>query len=81
MTEAPDPTAEPVLRWWQRLLGARIDVTPLRTSRDFRTLFTAGTVFNLGAMFGFSPALVSVVWQAVCEKLGGRFVFGPGYNR
>jgi MFS family permease len=39
--------------WWQRLLGARIDITPLRTSRDFRTLFIAGTVFNLGAMFGY----------------------------
>jgi MFS family permease len=39
--------------WGRRLLGARIDITPLRTSRDFRTLFIAGTVFNLGAMFGY----------------------------
>ncbi|HEX8487753.1 MAG TPA: MFS transporter [Propionibacteriaceae bacterium] len=30
-----------------------MDLTPLRTSRDFRTLFIAGTVFNLGAMFGY----------------------------
>lgn len=39
--------------WWRRLRGARIDVTPLRTSRDYRTLFIAGTVFSLGSMFGF----------------------------
>ncbi|HYP45782.1 MAG TPA: MFS transporter [Propionibacteriaceae bacterium] len=39
--------------WWRRLVSARIDLTPLRTSRDFRTLFVAGTVFNLGSMFGF----------------------------
>jgi len=30
-----------------------MDLTPLRTSRDFRTLFLAGTVFNLGSMFGY----------------------------
>ena len=39
--------------WARRLLNARMDLTPLRTSRDFRTLFWAGTVFNLGSMFGF----------------------------
>jgi MFS family permease len=39
--------------WWTRLLGARIDITPLRTSRDFRTLFFSGTIFYLGAMFGY----------------------------
>ncbi len=38
--------------WWQALLGAKMDLTPLRTSRDFRILFIAGTVFYLGAMFG-----------------------------
>lgn len=40
-------------RWRRRLQNARLDVTPLRTSRDFRTLFAAGTVFNLGSMFGY----------------------------
>jgi len=49
----PSPDAHSKRRWWQQLLGARIDLTPLRTSRDFRTLFVGGTVFNLGAMFGY----------------------------
>lgn len=40
-------------RLTQRLLGAKIDLTPLRTSQDFRTLFFSGTIFNLGAMFGY----------------------------
>ncbi|MFC7621281.1 MFS transporter [Microlunatus sp. GCM10028923] len=31
----------------------RIDLTPLRASRDFRILFGSGTVFALGLMFGF----------------------------
>jgi MFS family permease len=31
----------------------RVDVTPLRTSRDFRLLFTAGTVFYLGGMVSY----------------------------
>src|SRR5688572_29291803 len=30
-----------------------MDVTPLRTSRDFRLLFAAGTVFYLGAMISY----------------------------
>ena len=38
---------------WRRLRGTPIDLTPLRSSRDFRTLFIAGTVFNFGSMFGF----------------------------
>lgn len=33
-----------------RLRALRVDVTPLRTSRDFRLLLVAGTVFYLGAM-------------------------------
>jgi MFS family permease len=37
----------------------RIDVTPLRTSRDFRILLIAGTVFYLGAM----AAYVAVPFQ------------------
>lgn len=31
----------------------RIDLTPLRTSRDFRLLFTAGTVFYFGSMVSY----------------------------
>lgn len=38
------------MTWRERLRAARIDLTPLRTSRDFRLLFSAGTVFYLGAM-------------------------------
>lgn len=50
-----DPAGSPrsKRRWTSRLLGARIDLTPLRTSLDFRTLFGAGTVFYLGSMFGY----------------------------
>ncbi|AZI58056.1 MFS transporter [Nakamurella antarctica] len=47
--KAPAPTR----RWWHTLLSAKIDITPLRTSSQFRVLFVAGTIFYLGAMFGF----------------------------
>ena len=33
--------------------GLRMDTTPLRTSRDFRLLFTAGTVFYFGGMISY----------------------------
>lgn len=36
--------------WRHRLAALRIDTRPLRTSRDFRLLFAAGTVFYLGSM-------------------------------
>jgi MFS family permease len=36
--------------WLRRL---RLDTTPLRTSRDFRILFAAGTVFYLGGMVSY----------------------------
>ena len=39
--------------WRRRLAGLRIDITPLRTSRDFRLLFAAGTVFYLGGMVSY----------------------------
>ena len=46
----PCPTDEPPQRrsLRHRVAGLRVDVTPLRTSRDFRLLFSAGTVFYLG---------------------------------
>ncbi|HRB99792.1 MAG TPA: MFS transporter, partial [Dermatophilaceae bacterium] len=31
----------------------RLDLTPWRSSRDFRLLFVAGTVFYLGAMVSY----------------------------
>ena len=39
--------------WGARLRALRMDVTPLRTSRDFRLLFYAGTVFYFGAMVSY----------------------------
>jgi hypothetical protein len=33
-----------------------------------------------GALIGCTPFLTTIAWQMVCEKLGGRFVFGPGYG-
>ena len=36
-----------------RLKALRLDTTPLRTSRDFRLLFLAGTVFYFGAMVSY----------------------------
>jgi MFS family permease len=39
--------------WGERLRALRMDVTPLRDSRDFRLLFAAGTVFYLGGMVSY----------------------------
>ena len=39
--------------WLDRIRAIRMDVTPLRTSRDFRLLFVAGTVFYLGGMISY----------------------------
>lgn len=41
------------MTWGQRLRAVRMDVTPLRDSRDFRLLFLAGTVFYLGGMVSY----------------------------
>ncbi len=46
----------------------RIDTTPLRTSRDFRILFSAGVVTYLGSMF----TMVAVPLQA--QQMTGSFV-------
>ena len=46
----------------------RIDTSPLRTSRDFRRLFSAGVISYLGSMFTF----VAVPLQA--QQLTGSFV-------
>ena len=46
----------------------RIDVSPLRTSRDFRLLFSAGVVTFLGSMF----TLVAVPLQA--QQITGSFL-------
>jgi hypothetical protein len=44
------------MNWRERLRGLRMDVTPLRESRDFRLLFVAGTVFYLGGMVSYVAA-------------------------
>ncbi len=41
------------MTWRDRARAVRMDVTPLRTSRDFRLLFTAGTVFYFGGMITY----------------------------
>ena len=54
-----------------RLAALRVDVTPLRTSRDFRLLFAAGTVFYLGAMVSF----VALPYQ-IYQLTGSNFAVG-----
>ena len=56
--DGPEPAAP---RW-------RVDVSPLRRSRDFRLLFTAGVVTYFGSMFTF----VAVPLQA--QQLTGSYV-------
>jgi MFS family permease len=46
----------------------RIDISPLRSSRDFRALFAAGVVSYLGSMFTF----VAIPLQA--QQLTGSFI-------
>jgi MFS family permease len=72
VTEAPDPGARPARpRLRARLAGLRVDITPLRTSRDFRILFVAGTVFYLGAMVSY----VALPYQ-IYQLTGSNFAVG-----
>jgi MFS family permease len=57
--------------WRDRLRGLRIDLTPLRTSRDFRLLFIAGTVFYLGGMVTY----VAIPFQ-IYRLTGSNFAVG-----
>ncbi len=59
------------MRWLTRLGGLRVDLTPLRDSRDFRLLFVAGTVFYLGAMVAY----VAVPFQ-LYRLTGSNFAVG-----
>ena len=59
------------MTWGNRLRALRVDVTPLRTSRDFRLLFLAGTVFYLGAMVSY----VAIPFQ-VYRLTGSNFAVG-----
>ncbi|WP_395659226.1 MFS transporter [Nocardioides sp.] len=55
----------------KRLRALRMDTTPLRTSRDFRLLFLAGTVFYFGAMVSY----VAIPYQ-VYTLTGSNFAVG-----
>jgi len=57
--------------WTGRRRALRIDVTPLRESRDFRLLFVAGTVFYLGAMVSY----VAIPFQ-IYRLTGSNFAVG-----
>jgi MFS family permease len=57
--------------WGDRLRRLRVDTTPLRTSRDFRLLFLAGTVFYLGGMVSY----VALPYQ-VYRLTGSNFAVG-----
>ncbi len=54
-----------------RLRALRMDTTPLRSSRDFRLLFLAGTVFYFGAMVSY----VAVPYQ-IYTLTGSNFAVG-----
>ena len=54
-----------------RVAGLRVDITPLRTSRDFRLLFWAGTVFYLGGMVSY----VALPYQ-IYSLTGSNFAVG-----
>jgi MFS family permease len=57
--------------WKERLGALRVDTTPLRTSRDFRLLFLAGTVFYLGGMVSY----VALPYQ-LYQLTGSNFAVG-----
>ncbi|MEO5853011.1 MAG: MFS transporter [Nocardioides sp.] len=59
------------MTWSDRLRALRIDLTPLRESRDFRLLFVAGTVFYLGAMVSY----VAIPFQ-IYRLTGSNFAVG-----
>lgn len=59
------------MTWTGRVRALRIDVTPLRESRDFRLLFVAGTVFYLGAMVSY----VAIPFQ-IYRLTGSSFAVG-----
>jgi len=57
--------------WSDRLRAWRIDITPLRESRDFRLIFVAGTVFYFGAMVSY----VAIPFQ-IYRLTGSNFAVG-----
>ncbi len=63
--------ASPPVTWRDRLRALRVDLTPLRTSRDFRLLFWAGTVFYFGGMVSY----VAIPYQ-IYTLTGSNFAVG-----
>jgi MFS family permease len=59
------------MSWADRLRGLRMDLTPWRTSRDFRLLLVAGTVFYFGAMVSY----VAIPFQ-IYTLTGSNFAVG-----
>lgn len=59
------PAEQPRAPWWSH---ARIDITPLRESRDFRTIFASGVITYLGSMITY----VAIPFQVA--HLSGSFV-------
>ncbi len=68
---ADQPAVDPRRTLRRRLAGLRVDLTPLRTSRDFRLLFWAGTVFYLGGMVSY----VALPYQ-IYQLTGSNFAVG-----
>jgi MFS family permease len=60
-----------LVTWRERLRAVRVDVSPLRSSRDFRLLFWAGTVFYFGAMVSY----VAIPYQ-IYTLTGSNFAVG-----
>ena len=63
--------ASGLVTWSDRLRAWRIDITPLRESRDFRLIFVAGTVFYFGAMVSY----VAIPFQ-IYRLTGSNFAVG-----
>ena len=57
--------------WRERLRALRVDLDPLRGSRDFRLLWVAGTVFYLGGMVSY----VAIPFQ-IYDLTGSNFAVG-----
>jgi MFS family permease len=60
-----------IVTWGERFRALRLDVTPLRSSRDFRLLFWAGAVFYLGQMVSY----VAIPFQ-IYTLTGSNFAVG-----
>ncbi|MCB0907108.1 MAG: MFS transporter [Nocardioidaceae bacterium] len=62
---------ESAVTWRERVRALRVDLRPLRGSRDFRLLWVAGTVFYLGGMVSY----VAIPFQ-IYHLTGSNFAVG-----